>query len=138
MVVYELDAFEELFVEGDVVGMLGENRAQFLSQCFHLVAGFCAHHAGENVRHSAEEVVIMFALVGVHTSHSILEGRLCWVVDDLVGRLVVTTDSFHEGFLVVRELDTVEWHRVMRCVIRFEKWIYSILDVLFVKHTNLY
>ena len=45
MVVYELDAFEEFLVQGDIVGMLGKDGAHLLCQGFHLVAGLCAHHA---------------------------------------------------------------------------------------------
>ena len=94
MVVNKLDALEEFLVQCNVVGMLGEDRAQFLGQFLHLVAGLGTHHAREYVRHSAQEVIIMFALVCINTGDGVFEGWLCRVVDNLVGCLVVAADTF--------------------------------------------
>ena len=78
----------------------------------------------------------MLTLVGVNTSDGVLECRFCWVVDQLVCRLVISADSLHESLLVILQTDTSEWHRVVRCLVGFKKWVDTFLYVLFVKHTN--
>ena len=78
----------------------------------------------------------MFSLFCIYTRNGILEGRLCGVVDKLVCSFIITTDSLHESLFVIFKFYTMEWHRIVRCVIRFKKWIYSLFYILIIKHTN--
>ena len=71
----------------------------------------------------------MFAFFCIHTGDSVLECWLSRVVDDLVCRFLVTAYTLHEGRLVVFQLDTVERHSIVRCVIGYKEWILSILCI---------
>ena len=71
----------------------------------------------------------MFAFFCIHTGDSILKGRLCRVVDDLVGSFLVTAYTLHEGRLVVFQFDTIERHCIVRCMIGYKEWILSILHI---------
>ena len=127
MIVNELDALEELLVQGDIVGMLGEDWTQFLCQFFHLIAGFCTHHAREYIGNTTQEIVIMFPFLGIYAGNGILEGRLCRVIDNLVCGLVIASDTFHESLFVITELDAVERDCIMWGAIGQEERILSLL-----------
>ena len=127
MIVNELDALEELLVQGDIVGMLGENRTQFLCQFFHLIAGFCTHHAREYIGNTTQEIVIMLALLGIYAGNGVLEGRFCRVIDNLISGLVIASDTFHESLFVITELDAVERDCIMWGAIGQEERILSLL-----------
>ena len=132
MVVNKLDALEELLVQCDVVGMLGEDRAHLLCQFLHLVAGLGTHHAREYVRHSAQEVVIVFTLFCINTGDGVFERWLCRVVYNLVGCLVVAADTFHESLLIVAELNAVEWGCIVWGAVWQEERILSLLNFFLV------
>ena len=132
MVVNKLDALEEFLVQCDVVGMLGEDRAHLLCQFLHLVAGLCTHHARKYVRYSAQQIVIMFALICINTGNCVFEGWLCRVVDNLVRCLVVAADTFHESLLIVAELNAVEWGCIVWGAVWQEERILSLLNFFLV------
>ena len=127
MIVNELDALEEFLVQRDVICVLGENRTHLLRNLFHLIAGFSTHHARENVRYTAQEVVIVFALIGINSCNGILKGWFCRIVYNLVCSLVITADSLHECWLIIFETDSFEWYCIVRCIVRHEEWVGSIL-----------
>ena len=133
-----LVAFEETLVQGYIIRVFGEDGTHLLGQGIEVVAGLCAEHAREDIRHPVEEVVVMLAFRGVHMDDGILESGCRRVVDNLVDFLIVAAYTFHESLLVVGCPDTVERHRVVRCVIGNEKGIYMLLFLLLIFiHTNL-
>ena len=107
--------------------MLGEDRTQFLCQFFHLIAGFCTHHAREYIGNATQEIVIMLALLGIYAGNGILEGRLCRVIDNLISGLVIASDTFHESLFVITELDAVERDCIMWGAVGQEERILSLL-----------
>ena len=117
------------WVQPYVVGVLRQDGLHLLSQCVHLVVRLCRQQVEEHRAHAAQQVVVALVLLGI--DDGVVERRLLRVVDGLLYLLIVAADALHEGLLVVFQADTVERHRVVRCVIRFQK------RILVLTHTNV-
>ena len=129
--VHVLNAFEKLFVQSHVVGVLGENGAHLLRQSIEFVVRFCAEHARKNIRHAVKQVVIMVSVFVVHPDDGVFEGGRFGVVDKLLNLFVVSPDPLHKCLFVVFGLYEVEGHGFVRCFIFPEKGVVVIFAFFF-------
>ena len=124
MAMHILDALKEFLVETNIIGMLCQNRTHLLRQGIHLVVGLRRQQVEEHGTHTAEQVVVILAiLLVIHIDDGIVESGLFRIIDDLLDLLVVTTDTFQHGLLVVLHTDTVKGGHVVRRMVRLEERI---------------
>ena len=127
-VVYEFDALKQPGVQSHVVGVLSQDGLYLLCQSIHLVVRFCTQQIEENGRNPRQQVVV--ALILLRINNGVVEGGLLGVVDDFLYLLVIPADALHEGLLIIFHTDTVKGHRIVRCVVRFKKWILTIAHTI--------
>ena len=122
------DALKELFVQTDVVSMLRQDRTHLLGQLIHLIGGLCRKKIKEHSGDTRQKIVVAFAiLLVIDTDNGIIKGRFLGVIDDLLNLLVVTTNTFQHGLLVVLQTDAIKGGRVMGRAIRLEEGVLSLI-----------
>ena len=79
----------------------------------------------------------MFSLISIYTCNRIFKRWFRGIIDNFIGRFIIAFDTFHKGFFIVFNLDSTERHCVVRCSVRFKKWVcaFTFLYFYFI-HTN--
>ena len=101
--------------------MFGEDRLKFLCKSIHLVIGLSRKEIEEDGRNIIQKIVIAIIILGIN--YGVIERRRLWIINEFLYMLIITTDTFHEGFLVMLHLYKVErWSLMWGCIF-FKKWI---------------
>ena len=123
-----LYTFKEFLVEADIIGMFRQDGTHLLSQSIHIIIGLCREEVEEYCADTTQQIIVVLSIfLIINIDDGIIEGRFLGIVNNLVDLLIITTDALHEGLLIVFQTDTVEWRRIVRCIIFFKKWVQSFL-----------
>ena len=113
------DAFEELLVEQNLVGMLGEQRRELLRQAVGIIRGAAAQQIEEYGGGAIEQFVS-------RRQDGVLEGRFFGILRYLLDGSFLLSHSLHDGLFIVGQCDLVKGCGIVRCsVLSAEEWILS-------------
>ena len=101
--------------------MFGEDWLKFLCKSIHLVVCLCRKQIEEDCGNIVKQVII--AIIILCIDNRIVECRRLRIINELINMFIITTDAFHEGFLVMLHLYKVErWSLMWGCIF-LKKWI---------------